>query len=254
MGVDLVGRAKPYIPLDGLVPAHRSNQVSCVDWVLQGRDDQWGPTCVTHLVQYLTVRVQIADSFNTHAFLALALRNVLILLALGDAVHLRSHLALSVERIDEQIIPQLEQVVHKVRFQALSLSMVELPISVHHTHLPVADVRVAKHLLGRDRGRELLRPRELAVTVKLSKVQVASVLAAVHVHKVAVAVTCAIMPLSCVLCHLVGLDLDTVTVAHSDQLSSKLFIDLADVVNDQRLDSFLVKSLQRVRRLSTSLI
>ena len=82
--------------------------------------------------------------------------------------------------------------------ELLAFSVVELTITVHHAHLPPAEVGVSDLLL-RDFLRDLLGPDELAVTIELTEVEVASVLATVNVDEVAVAVLGTETPLTRVL-------------------------------------------------------
>ncbi len=88
----------------------------------------------------------------------------------------------------------------------------------------------------------------MAVTVKLSEIEVASVLAATDVNEMAVTMARAIVPLASVLDLGARLDLNAVTMSNRNQFWKYLFVNLTDIFNDKRLYTFLVEDSQRVDR------
>ena len=105
---------------------------------------------------------------------------------------------------------------------------------------------MTQHFVGLARLRLLSRPVELAEAVELTEMEVAAVLAAVGGDEVTVTMAGAIVPLTSVLSDLVGLDLNSITMADGHELGQQFFIDLGDVLNYERLDTLLVENGQRV--------
>ena len=132
----------------------------------------------------------------------------------------------------------------------MALSVVELTLTMHHAHLPVSEVRVTQLLLSIIRASgELFRPNELTIAVELTEVQVAAILGAVGVHEVTVAVASPVVPFARILGNLVGLDLNAATMAHGEKLWHKLFVNLRDIFDDQRLNAVLVEGMERISSL-----
>ena len=127
--------------------------------------------------------------------------------------------------------------------------MVELPLAVHHTHLPIAKVWVTKQLLCSGWVWMLIQffwPDVLSIAVKLSEVKVSTVLASISIYEVTITMARSIVPLTSVLWDLVALNLDAIAVSDSQDLWNKFWINLADVLDDQGLDTVLVQDRQRI--------
>ena len=140
-------------------------------------------------MQHLGVHLDVRHTVHRHLLISFALFDGFFYFTLGYAFHLSSNLSLCVEWINKEAILQAKQIVAKQRFQNLALSMIELTFAMHHAHFPLTCVRVSKHFLTRAGCANLLRPAELAVTVELSEMEVASILAATDVNEVAVAMS-----------------------------------------------------------------
>ena len=89
---------------------------------------------------------------------------------------------------------------------------------------------------------QLFWPNVLSIAVKLSEVKVSTVLATVSIYEVTITMSRSIVPLASVLRDLVALNLDAIAVSDCQDLRNKFWIDLADVLDDQGLDTNLVQN------------
>lgn len=176
--VILGSRAQEHIVHLAHVPAHGYDAVMNVDRVLQRGHDKRRSAAVSHLVQCLAIALDIIDAMNSDTLVALAFLDGLTVLLAADAIDMSAHLSPRVEGVDEQTVLQPEQVVAEGRLEDLALCVVELTLTMHHAHLPAADVRVANHFLRLACLGETLRPVELADAVELPEVEVTTVLTA----------------------------------------------------------------------------
>jgi len=173
--------------------------------------------------------LDVCNAVNRHTFVSFALFDSFFLFFAAHAVDLGAHLSAGVKRVHEKTVLELEQVVAEERFEHLALSVVELTLPVHHAHFPASNIRVAQHFLRCERLAQALRPVELAESVELSELEIAAILAAIGSDEVTVAMPCTVVPLTRILRHLVGLDLNTVTMSDSDELGEELLVDLGDI-------------------------
>ena len=88
---------------------------------------------------------------------------------------------------------------------------------------------------------QLFWPDVLSIAVKLSEVKVSTVLASISIYEVTITMARSIVPLASVLRDLVALNLDAIAVSDSQDLWNKFWINLADVLDDQGLDTVLVQ-------------
>ena len=93
---------------------------------------------------------------------------------------------------------------------------------------------------------QLFWPNILPISIELSEVKVSTILASVGIYEVTVTMARSIMPLTSILRDLVALNLDAIAVSDSQDFWNKFWIDLADVLDDQGLNSILVQDRQRI--------
>ena len=93
---------------------------------------------------------------------------------------------------------------------------------------------------------QLFRPYVLSIAVELAKVKISTILASVSIYEVTITMARSVMPLTSILRDLVTLNLDAIAVSDSQDFRGELRVDLADVFNDQGLNTFLVKDSERV--------
>ena len=164
------------------------------------------------------------DAAQIHLLVSLALLLSFTYPALLNAVYISFHIILTVEWVNEEAILQVVKVFDKPWLQHMTLSVVELTFTMHHSHFPSADVGVSDLLLG-DLCGNTFRPNELSIAVKHAKVEIAFVLTTVGVDKVTIAMPCAVTPAARVFRNLVGLYLNSVSVSHCHQLGHEIFTD-----------------------------
>ena len=88
---------------------------------------------------------------------------------------------------------------------------------------------------------QLFWPDVLSIAVKLSEVKVSTILTSVGIYEVTIAMARSVVPLAGILGDLVALNLDAIAVSDSQDFWNKFWIDLADVLDDQGLDTVLVQ-------------
>jgi len=164
------------------------------------------------------------NAAQIHLLVSLALLLSFIYPALLNAFYTSFHIILTIEWVDEEAILQVVQVFDKPGLQHMTLSVVELAFTMHHSHFPSADVGVSDLLLG-DLCGNTFRPNELSIAMKDAEVEIAFVLTTIGIDKVTIAMSCTVTPAARVFRNLVGLYLDSVSVSHCHQLGHEIFTD-----------------------------
>ena len=147
-------------------------------------------------MKYFCIHLNICHSAYRHLLIALSLFNSFVLLSLSHSFDLSPYLSLRTKRIHKEAAIQTEKIVAKQWLQHLSFGMIELTFTVHHAHLPLSGVGVTEHFLACTGRSQFFWPAKLAVTVELTKAEVASILAAANTYEMAVSVARPIMPLT----------------------------------------------------------
>jgi len=143
--------------------------------------------------------------------------------SLGDSCEQCAVLLLCHEGANEEAALKIEKAIRELRRQLMALGVQELSFPVHFAILPATDVAVA-YLVLQVGVISHLGPREFAVTVKLTVVQISLVFRAICEDEMAVTMLLVKVP-DASIARLVRVDLDAVTVPQHLQLCFEFFGD-----------------------------